>query len=99
MKWQKPGLHSLIVCLVIFLTASVGAQTSSPKTDQQPAAAAQTQGDQNNSPAAAQNSQTPAIKKDDTDKNDKEDREPSHKMHVRLGDISVGAGYSRGPFF
>jgi hypothetical protein len=81
------------ICLFLLLCAALlTAQSNSSSATQQPAANVQGQ--------SATQSQ-PATNVASDDKSPKDDFERSHKTHVRLGTISVGAGYSRfsGPLF
>jgi hypothetical protein len=80
----------IFTCLSLLLSSVLLAQSNPPTQTQQPAAGAQVQANDNDK--AASNTQADSTKKDDSDQG-------RHKLHVRLGGISVGAGYFSNPFF
>lgn len=79
-------LGIIVVCFSLVLTCAAVAQTASSTEPQQPAAGAQVQSD----------SKTNTDTQKDIDT--KEDSS-GHKLHVRLGGVSVAGYYSSAPFF
>jgi hypothetical protein len=93
-------------CVGVFLMSpvvlgrGVGRQTAPPSQTQKEATAAQAQASRSN---YAENQSTQATEQEAQagPGNKKDDAERNHKFRVRLGTISVGAGYSHfsGPFY
>lgn len=80
----------IFTCLSLLLSSALLAQSNPPTQTQQPAANAQVQAND----TAASNAQK------DSDKDKKDDSDQGgHKLHVRLGGVSIGAGYFYNPFF
>lgn len=80
----------ILACLALLLGCSAIAQNTSSPEPQQPAASAQVQSDTK----STMGTQAEPVQKDKD-----EDAAQARKLHVRLGTISVGAGYFSGPFF
>lgn len=78
----------ILACLGLFLASPALAQSTSSSDLQQPTANAQVQSDTEPAKGVHKNSA-----KDD------DNSDHGRKLHVRLGTISVGAGYFSGPFF
>lgn len=76
----------ILTCLALFLSSASVAQ-SNPSETSQPVANVQAQSETK----ASQDGQ------EDSDKTNDSDRD--HKLHVRLGGVSIGAGYISSPFF
>jgi hypothetical protein len=84
----------ILVCLGLLLGVSGFAQNTSSSTSQA-AASAQLQSQTNTNPAVQNDSDKDSQK----DSEKKDDSGQNSKWHVRLGTISVGAGYVSSPFF
>lgn len=78
----------ILACLGLLLGSPVLAQSNSSSETQQPTANAQVQSDTK----TAKDAQKESAKKDD-------DSAQERKWHVRLGTVSLGAGYVSNPFF
>lgn len=84
----------IFTCFGLLLSSALLAQSNPSSPTQQPPANPQIQSTDTDKDKAADNPQK------DGDKNDrKDDADQGHKLHVRLGGVSLGAGYFSSPFF
>lgn len=77
----------ILTCLALLLSSALVAQSNPSSETNQPAANAQAQSETK----ATTDAQKDSAKTSDSDQD--------HKVHVRLGGVSIGAGYISSPFF
>lgn len=83
----------IFTCFSLLLSSALLGQSNPSSAQQQPGVSAQVQ---SNDKTTAADPQKDSGNKD-SDK--KDDSDHGHKLHVRLGGVSVGAGYFSNPFF